>query len=290
MQALEEFARWIEQLVERYGVVRSLLGPLTIVGIASVFGVRLNSEEARVLLVVFLVSSAITIIVALALRARALRAEVATKSITLATYSQLLERHTPLDYEVLSWSENFLIGKNGDAVIERRINVQALDHPLFFCWIAAISYGQELSKSERGRVLHEVRWMSGDGKHRGPRLTTTYSWNDNKKIVFAHFDEALDPGRTAWLYFKWTWPGYSPLVRDGSPERFDWIFRRNCQSLSATIHILPTAGLRQAPRVTALNDVPAPEISNGPDGSRFVKFVIDEPPRDRPFGFTLDAN
>ncbi len=289
MQAMEEFARWLEQMVEHYGIIRTILGPLAMVGVASAFGVQLNNAEARTVLVVLLVVAVMTIIAALMVRARSLRAEVATKSITLAGYAELLERNIPLDFVIESWNESLTIGKNGDTIIERKLKIRVLDNQLFFCWGYSGSFGHELSQAERNKVTHEVRWMTPDGAHRGPRVVTTYRWNGNKKIVFAHFDEALAPGSDAWLYFKWTWPRYSILVKERATERFTWTLRQDCKELAASIQILPEAGL-QGLRATAFNNVPAPERSTGSDGSRHIKFAIQTPPRERTFGFTLDAN
>lgn len=143
-------------------------------------------------------------------------------------------RNDPDYFEIISWDETITVRRNGDAVIDRTVAVQAGTRPVSMLWSACISFGprinvedikiQAFRKTNRGEspVAFDPTWSEVDGNLRSD--LHIYPTGD------------LSPQATITLRLRWEWPEYAAktLARD-APEEFSYAFNRKCANFKVKV-------------------------------------------------------
>jgi hypothetical protein len=283
----------LEDLVRKFGLAR-----LTAV-IGTVFGVAVGLGLAFDQTVLFLsAGGALMLVLLLTVLAqsvdrRRLNSEIRDLGRVLDRYAaDIVERQDSDYFHVASWKEANTVARGGDVTIERWLALTVGAEPMQALWHRCYKTATPKTRIDRDKVVVEARsFMVVNNKPQlGVRYPVTKSWDRNSLRIFVHFDEALAPASTTYVYLRFFWPGYlRELLEEGLVESFEWTFRRAIQGFSATVHFDGGIGLRDDFFVLPIGNVATPvQNFHQADRSLDLTFTPPNPHPNEKIGFRLE--
>jgi len=291
----DDISRFVEILIDKYGLWRVITAPFVVVPILAAFGIVAGPEAASLLAIgtAFLVSFIIMIAMGAQLRrSRSLHLEQ-ERTIMRLTETVIAEE-VGATYVWEQWRQRVTISNNGDSIVEdwRTLRVNN-DAELRVIWAALEKTGGHLSLRQRRSVKVDAFDFSeaDGGRMVGVQYDLARVWDDREQalVVYVCFSRPLLAGQTKNVLFVWRWPGYyRELMAEGRDEVFFQCRRGTAREITLDMIFDKDCSLKREMRVQAYEQCPAPEQRLHPDGSLTLHVTYGPENIPKLAGFTLD--
>lgn len=284
-----EIQSFIESLLEKYGLWRVLIGPFLVIGVVGGFGLITNRGAASFVAVMLSFAIAILLIIFLALQWRTLATTLRARDKILTRYADRFVKSSANDtFSIEDWRETAIVGRAGDASIERRITLLAGAEGLYTVCITNYSTSaDELTLSRRRKVKVQARSFN-EQDELGARYDLTTNWIGSRQRAFIHFHNPVPANTIVRIWVQCEWPRLCTSVLNGQPSVIEWKFRRDIKRLAATMIFEKYFGVPGPLSITAFQGSVTPNQVVQADRSTVVSVEYLNLPKDSTVGFLVD--
>jgi hypothetical protein len=291
--------RFVEALINRYGIWRVILAPYGLVPVLGALGVVFDRRTAALLGTAGAIFVSFLLVVWLSFQLHRERACNQDQVKLINSYVDLLLEDRPLAFEYDDWEEYVTVGRNGDTTVEQFATLRVTEpaKPMSVFWVALYqSAGPLLSDTGRRRVVVTADRFTPVGPHDrklGARCETTQRWEAGNRLrLVVHLTEPLELGDLAHLHLHWTWPGFYRDLVGGGRDVIEWTTKVGARSLRSSVTFNPECMLPHGLEIVPYAGTPAPRYHRTGDGRIQIDLsVIGRRAGDHsPLGLHLDAS
>lgn len=202
--------------------------------------------------------------------------------------AEIVGRQTTDSFEIKDWSEEQFIGKHGDTKICRRFILSVGEQPLQTFWHKVHMTTNRNDTKYRKKLTIEARPF-GVGDELGARYLLTQSWQGHVCSVFIHLDRAYGKGDEVPVQLNIYWPEFTKnLIDEKGVEPTEWEFHRKVGRIKVSMYFDKSLKIRDALRITPMQDPPKVALKKLDDGSRRIDFEYENPPQEKSIGFHVE--
>lgn len=288
---VEDITDFVERLLERYGFWRVVVGPYTFVMVLAGIGLVQNRGAAAVTAAAFLIFASFVLVTLLGLRVRILRQKLNSQRRTLEWCFKRLFETRAQAYILEEYEGTTFIRKGGDTTTELFVTVRAGRGGLSYYRLTVYKVaGPPPNSGVRNQVEVEARSFNLQ-RELGAGYDVFPSWQtDRRYVIYIPLPQPIAQGETLRLWVRWSWPGYTKEVVDGSEtDRFEWYAERAIQNLKSKVVFEASCRLRQALAVTEFG--PASDLAvrqEMRDSTVSIDIQCREVPTGATVGFRVD--